>query len=82
MAALANEGNNPRMALLEGAMQNPHCLTCRDDGFYFRIPNHMNPFVSSIEVTARNMRKIICTCKAGQEYERAPYGANTAKAPD
>jgi hypothetical protein len=43
----------------------PGCEMCRDQGFYFRIPSGMNPFAASIEVTARNMRRIVCHCPAG-----------------
>lgn len=40
------------------------CERCKGEGFYFRLPHGMNPFAASIEVTARNMRRIICDCPA------------------
>lgn len=73
--------DHPQEALEQG-WDRPFCNTCNDSGFYFRLLPHMNPFSSSIEVTARNMIKLICACKAGQEYERNPFGKNTARAPE
>jgi hypothetical protein len=44
----------------------PQCDQCKDVGYYYRLPQGMNPFAASIEVTARNMRRIQCDCFAGR----------------
>lgn len=60
-------------------MQNPVCIKCRDDGFYFRVPSGRNPFAASIEVTVRNMRKVVCDCDAGRAYKENPGKPLTAR---
>lgn len=44
----------------------PVCAECKGEGFYYRLPPGMNPFAASIEVTAREMRRIQCYCHAGR----------------
>lgn len=45
------------------------CERCKGEGFYFLLPHGMKPFAASIEVTARNMRRITCHCQAGVRYD-------------
>lgn len=51
------------------AAKKPKCELCKDQGFYFRLPHGMNPFAASIEVTAREMRRIKCDC-VDQQFTR------------
>jgi hypothetical protein len=46
------------------------CQHCKGEGWYYRLPVGMNPFASSIEVTARNMRRIKCDCTVQQQADR------------
>lgn len=48
------------------------CPQCKGEGFYFRLPPGRNPFAASIEVTARNMRRIQCYCPAGRAALASP----------
>lgn len=57
--------------------KNPKCKTCSDDGYYFRLPPGSNPFAASIFVTAARMRKLICTCAAGQQLAEAVRSIST-----
>ncbi len=42
------------------------CETCKDQGWYFRVPPSFNPFAASIEVTAGVMRRVECSCEPGR----------------
>lgn len=59
-------------------MSDPKCPQCKGAGCYYRLPPGMNPFAASIEVTARNMRRINCYCVA-IERERAAGHEETVK---
>jgi hypothetical protein len=48
------------------------CKTCNGDGFYFRLPNNINPFLCNINQIARMTRKIKCSCGAAQPAPDAP----------
>lgn len=45
-----------------------HCMYCKGDGFYYRVPRGMSPFSASIEATAKAMRRIQCNCPTGQQW--------------
>ena len=54
------------------AVYKTTCETCNGDGFYFRLPSGMNPFLSDINQIARMTRKVWCSCGAAQPAPNAP----------
>lgn len=48
-------------------MSGEKCPRCRDDGFYFRLPNGMNPFLMGAIRAAEASIRVECWCEAGKE---------------
>lgn len=51
------------------------CPKCRDDGFYYTVPEGMNPFLLGAEGVARVASRVECSCRAAQPCAHAPKKA-------
>ena len=40
----------------------PRCSKCRDDGFYYTVPEGMNPFLLGADGCARVAIRVECNC--------------------
>jgi hypothetical protein len=47
-------------------MAETNCTRCKGQGWYWRTPDHFNPFLAGGFSTARAMFKVTCSCASAE----------------